>query len=234
MNLSRKVLSAAAALTLTLGASPEANAVFVARICNDLLCQGGDDVIVQDNTAGDSIPSVGAISFATSAFGYSLLGITALSKPIIGSAAAPQLDLSFAAASSASAGNVFLYASDTDFTTSGSFLLSAGGTNSGGSGTETARAWGGTSNTEFQFSGANLLGTLALSGPVYSGTVAGPFSSSVNPYSLTIGVTISRSTSGTSTGDLNLQVAAIPEPETYALMLAGLGLMGFAARRRKQ
>lgn len=29
-------------------------------------------------------------------------------------------------------------------------------------------------------------------------------------------------------------VSAIPEPETYALMLAGLGLLGFAARRRKQ
>ena len=29
-------------------------------------------------------------------------------------------------------------------------------------------------------------------------------------------------------------VAAIPEPETYAMMLAGLGLMGFVARRRKR
>ena len=28
-------------------------------------------------------------------------------------------------------------------------------------------------------------------------------------------------------------VAAIPEPETYALMMAGLGIVGFAARRRK-
>jgi hypothetical protein len=27
-------------------------------------------------------------------------------------------------------------------------------------------------------------------------------------------------------------MAAVPEPETYALMLAGLGLVGFAARRR--
>jgi hypothetical protein len=26
----------------------------------------------------------------------------------------------------------------------------------------------------------------------------------------------------------------VPEPETYAMLLAGLGLMGFAARRRKQ
>lgn len=32
----------------------------------------------------------------------------------------------------------------------------------------------------------------------------------------------------------NLQVAAVPEPESYALMLAGLGMMGVVARRRKQ
>lgn len=30
-----------------------------------------------------------------------------------------------------------------------------------------------------------------------------------------------------------LDVTAIPEPETYALMLAGLGLLGFVTRRRK-
>jgi len=27
---------------------------------------------------------------------------------------------------------------------------------------------------------------------------------------------------------------AVPEPETYAMMLAGLGLMGFVAHRRKR
>jgi choice-of-anchor C domain-containing protein len=32
----------------------------------------------------------------------------------------------------------------------------------------------------------------------------------------------------------NVNVTAVPEPETYAMMLAGLGLMGFIARRRKQ
>jgi CHRD domain/PEP-CTERM motif len=39
--------------------------------------------------------------------------------------------------------------------------------------------------------------------------------------------------SGAVRGQL-LQVAVVPEPETYALMLAGLGLVGALARRRKR
>jgi hypothetical protein len=34
-------------------------------------------------------------------------------------------------------------------------------------------------------------------------------------------------------GGLIAQTAPIPEPETYALMLAGLGIVGFIARRRR-
>ena len=37
----------------------------------------------------------------------------------------------------------------------------------------------------------------------------------------------------TSGFDYYQQTAPIPEPETYAMLLAGLGLLGFAARRRK-
>ncbi len=40
---------------------------------------------------------------------------------------------------------------------------------------------------------------------------------------------------GAGTGNYagQLSVTPVPEPETYALMLAGLGLMGFIARRRR-
>jgi hypothetical protein len=32
----------------------------------------------------------------------------------------------------------------------------------------------------------------------------------------------------------NINLAPVPEPETYGMMLAGLGVLGFLARRRKQ
>jgi hypothetical protein len=38
----------------------------------------------------------------------------------------------------------------------------------------------------------------------------------------------------TITGSFTSPVAAVPEPETYAMLLAGIGLMGGIARRRKQ
>jgi hypothetical protein len=38
---------------------------------------------------------------------------------------------------------------------------------------------------------------------------------------------------GDNTGAISADVTAVPEPETYALMLAGLGVVGFVARRRR-
>jgi hypothetical protein len=41
------------------------------------------------------------------------------------------------------------------------------------------------------------------------------------------------STYRTHAQDQIYMVSSVPEPETYAMMLAGLGLMGTIARRRK-
>jgi hypothetical protein len=37
----------------------------------------------------------------------------------------------------------------------------------------------------------------------------------------------------TQSGVLTVMAAPVPEPETYAMMLAGLGLLGGMARRKK-
>jgi hypothetical protein len=232
----RQALSAAAVLACAMGVSAPAHAQFFATICNDIQCTGGDDISIQDNAAGDTVAATGAISFSTAAFGYSFLVNTSQSKPMLGSAAEPQLDLSFAATSTGTAGNVFIYTSDTGFTrASGSALLTLGGTNSGASGTVTGRAWGGTSNTALQFSGANLISSLAgLTGPTFAGSATSAFASVVSPYSLTIGMQITRASAGTSSGNLNLQVSAIPEPSIWASIFMGAALVGFVSRRRRR
>lgn len=40
--------------------------------------------------------------------------------------------------------------------------------------------------------------------------------------------------SGASNGAYHVAVTAVPEPETFAMLLAGLGLVGFIARRRSR
>jgi hypothetical protein len=225
-------LSAAGLLLIATAAGNPARASFYAAICNDAACTGGDDIVIQDNAPADKIATTGAINFSLNAYGYNLIVNTSQSKPVIGSPTAPQLDLSFAATSTGAAGHIFLFASDTDFLSSGNFLLALGGTNSGDSGSELGRAWGGSNDTVFSFS--PLIGQVgALTGANYSGSMSGPFLAGVSPYSLTIGVDIARSTAGTSTGDLNLQVSPVPEPSTWAMMILGFVGVGFMAYRRR-
>jgi len=48
----------------------------------------------------------------------------------------------------------------------------------------------------------------------------------------TVGATFANAQGGPETIAAIRLVSAIPEPETYALMLAGIGAIGFIARRR--
>lgn len=57
-------------------------------------------------------------------------------------------------------------------------------------------------------------------------------------HSVTVDQTLYNTNSGGIALDLiqfgNISIAAIPEPQTYAMLLAGLGLLGFMARRKKR
>ncbi len=96
-------------------------------------------------------------------------------------------------------------------------------------------------NTSFGlFSGLDA--TLYGPGPTAIATDA-PNTLVIGPTLLTAGLQYDLQISGTATAGASYYVgtsyltsvaAPIPEPETYAMMLAGLGLMGYVARRRRQ
>jgi hypothetical protein len=73
-----------------------------------------------------------------------------------------------------------------------------------------------------------LLGTpLTMSGGVVSGTFT--FDPAVSQYTLLI----TGNATGTGNYGFSLIAQAVPEPAEYAMLLAGLGLIGAVARRRK-
>jgi hypothetical protein len=104
-------------------------------------------------------------------------------------------------------------------------------------------AWGTFINTAYEgignitFTSADLNGIplITSSTPVDSivfNVASLPASSVTGDLVLTIhGIS---SGGGSYGGDFNVVMAAVPEPETYAMMLGGLGILAMLSRRRKQ
>ena len=242
------LLGAGTILLCVFGTATRADAALIAYICDDMLCTGGNDTIVTDQGPGDNFPGsaqVGQINSGAINFnGFTIITNITQSKPLIGSASAPQLDLTFNAVTSDDVlHTLFLYASDTGFTGTGNVSLTLGGTQppAGDGNTIRGRAWGGTSNTNLDISGANLLADTGTSDVTpFALTSTGLLPPGISPFSFTIGVTLIRSTAGTTTGDLNMTVSpagggggagqTVPEPATLTLLGGALAIG--ALRRR--
>lgn len=87
-------------------------------------------------------------------------------------------------------------------------------------------------NNNINFTSASLNGhalSFSPTGPYEWGMINPPVNVSGTLVLTVIGNAITPSAS--YSGDIN--VAAVPEPETYGMLLAGLGIVGFLASRRK-
>ena len=176
---------------------------------------------ITDETPGDgAFLTPGAVLFSGSIGSWVITVNNGTTKPLIGSASLPDMDLSFLAVSSG-AGTLSITFSDDGFTASSGFVSNIGGTvGSGGS------------VTSALYLNGNAISNAGPFAPgAFSNTAYGNVTLGANDV-LALGVVLTANAGGVvSSGDYNVTV---PDGGTTAL-LVGLGLVGMsvAARRKK-
>lgn len=229
------LLTGAMVLGFVLAGTARSEAALIAWVCSTQDCSAAGDVMVVDNGAGDNLDtSDGAIAIVlANFFGYEIVVNTSQSKPAIGSAALPQMDITYTITNTTgSAGSIWLYALDTDFTGDVTLHASLDGNASFSNFSLTGGVWGGNSNLEaLDFTNQLISLGPATSSP-YSLTGSAPVNASVNPYALLIGLRldVEGNATGTATGDL--LVTSVPEPAS--VLLLGFALLGGGAAMRRR
>lgn len=223
---------------------------------------GTNGIVIKDNGAGDSDATLGAIVWTGVLGGFTFNLTTGISKPLSPSSSfLGHMDLNEVTIHGTGPGTIRLFLEDSGFGSawpSWTQTGNIGGALYGTGATITAQDWVNTSNNLPDFGTPTTtgeVGTIAAFGGLPPGLPAGdnfalagsPFSagpgafsgsassifSTAGPFSMFQRVTVSFEGEG-SVSFNNEHIAAIPEPETYAMLLAGLGLMAFVARRRQR
>ncbi len=208
-----------------------ATAAFKLRISAD----GGATFPVQitDEVAGDgAMGTPGVILWSGAVGGFNVVVNVAQSKPAIGAANMPQLDLNVTASTAGGAGGtLWMETTDTNYTGGGGSLVGvAGGTQPGGIISSVQwDTWTDSTNAEFGTGGLHVAMAPTNANPFgFSGAVNGVIAA---PFSMTNRVQLTmRPNAGTITGDFNSQV--VPEGSSLALVLPGLAPLGLILRRR--
>jgi hypothetical protein len=219
--------------SLAIMSASKAEASFIAYVCDDVNCTGGGDTIVTDNGGGDLAPGVtGFILVSTTAGGLNIVVNESQSKPVLGSATNPEMDINFTATcitGLCSGGTVYLYASDTDFLSGGAVNGTFGGTQAGAGGAVQFGISGGDSNTNLDLS-PQVLSPVITTTP-FSGSL-GFAGNTTSPFSLTLLAKITLNGPGSTTGDFNV-AALVPEPTGLVLFGTGLTALAMVVRRRR-
>ena len=186
---------------------------------------------VEDGSAKDSSPLAGVVTFNGTIGDWIVNVTTGVSKPVLGSAASPEIDLNSLNVTSSSGGHLQFGMVDSGFTgpTAGTFILAVGGTTQG---SVSFSAFKDESNSE-TFGGS----TFATSGPFstasWNATTSGPFNAATAPFSLGLMAEITHAGKAATSFDGNLQV--VPIPPTAILLGSGLlGLVGLGWRRARK
>jgi hypothetical protein len=203
-----------------LGVAASAQAVPILRLTTSSGAQ-----TVADGDGADVNPTTGAVTLVHADAQWIVNVATGLSKPLLGSPDAPELDLNSVNMTSTGGGWIEIELTDTGFTAqdAATVFASLGGTTSGA---VSYKTYFDPSNTAF--GKVTELTSVAALGPAFAHT-AGNTLSSAGLYSLTLLVRITHAGQQASSFD-----AAVKVPEPGTLLLLGAGCVVLAAVKRRR
>ncbi len=186
------------------------------------LFDGTTTITVLDGGLNDSSSQAGVVTYNGLIGVWDINVSTGLTKPTLGSATFPQLDLN-SVNHSTGAGTLMITFTETGFNTGNmGFMAEIGGTQSGGI----------VSINSKTLQGTNLVASIGtLTATPFMGTSLGTFAASTN-YSLSDIITIVHTAAGTTSFDKSLNPISVPDGGLTAMML-GLGFLGVEGARRK-